>query len=415
MGRRTRILIGSGLLTLGATTVLPGLIHPVSREAVLNAEVVTVRAPIEGVLQAAPLAIGDRVLAGQSLGRVRNQAADAGRRDQAALDLAVQRRLAHAANAEVKDLAALDHRLSQEVEQYRQASMTRLTLSEAEAQAKVRAAEATLAHARLDLARRQTLRAKGFLANSVVEVAQSEERAAVAGLDGAKAGALRVEAAQEALRHGIFVADGLSNVPYSRQRLDEVHLRLLQRRSDAAAMAARVIELSAQLDAEDARLTRLGDAEIHAPAAGVVWQRFAAEGDGMRAGDPVLGVVDCRSLFLTAVLPKRFFADIKAGDEARARLLGEAKPVPVLVQSVRAAGAGQANTSAAVIPTAVEGRDVVVTLEIHGDSLGRQLGSRSDNLCQVGQHASVTFAIPALQPLFDAVAAQFGAGSGNAS
>jgi hypothetical protein len=189
-------------------------------------------------------------------------------------------------------------------------------------------------------------------------------------------------------------------VPYSRQRLDEVRLKLAERRRELAGIEARVAELAAQSAAAEAELARLAEAAVVAPTAGVVWQRFAGDGDSVRGGDPVLGLVDCRGLTLTAVLPKRFFPELKAGDRAQARLPGEGVEVAAMVQSVRAAGAGQASASAAVVPVAVERRDVVVTLV----PAGRGLSTRSDNLCRVGQRATVTFDMPALKPLLDAVA-----------
>jgi multidrug resistance efflux pump len=400
MRRWVRVLLGGGLVGLGAWTVVPGMIHPISTDAVLNAEVVTVRAPIEGVLAGAGFAIGDRVAAGETVARIKSFHSETARRDQAALDLAAGRRLAEALAGEVSELAALDRRLLRETAAYGTAATARLELSEAQSQARARAAEAVLARVRLDLARRRTLLDKGFVAPAAVEAAEADARSAQANVEAAQADARRVAAELKAARHGTFVGDGFNNVPYSRQRYDEVHLKLLQRRSDLAAARARQGEHAARLAAEEADLARLSDAAIVAPAGGVVWQRFAGDGDGVRPGDPVLGVVDCRALFLTAVLPKRFFPEIKAGDRAQARLQGDAEPVAAVVQSVRAGSGVQANASAAVTSSAEEGHDVVITLAIEAS----RLGTRSDNLCQVGQHATVTFAMPALTPFVNAVA-----------
>ncbi|MGE5505632.1 MAG: HlyD family efflux transporter periplasmic adaptor subunit, partial [Actinomycetota bacterium] len=256
------------------------------------------------------------------------------------------------------------------------------------------------ARARAELGRRSHLAGKGLVAPAGLQAAEAEARAAEAGSDAVRAELARLASERRAAGDGTYVAGGVNNVPYSRQRLDEVRLKLAERRRDLAATDARVVELAAQSAAAQAELARLTDAEVDAPTAGVVWQRFVGAGDGVRAGDPLLGLVDCRGLTLTAVLPKRFFPEIKAGDRAQARLLGEPGEIPAVVQSVRAAGAGQASASAAVVPAAVERRDVVVTLV----PLGRALAGRSDNLCRVGQRASVTFDMPALKPLFDAVA-----------
>jgi multidrug resistance efflux pump len=232
-----------------------------------------------------------------------------------------------------------------------------------------------------------------------VEVAVSVERASRAALDAAKVETQRAAAEHEAARRGTYLGDGANNVPYSRQRLDEVRLKLMARRSDAAEAEVRTNELTAQLATERTELARLSDAAVTVPTDGVVWRRLAAEGEGLRGGDPVIGVVDCRALFLTAVLPKRFFSSLKAGDRASAQLLGEGDILPAIVQSVQAASGAQANSAAAVTPVAETGSDVVVTLAVRAEAVGH----RSDNLCQVGQRATVTFKMPALSPVVEAI------------
>jgi multidrug resistance efflux pump len=393
-------VLGLGLLGLGAWTVVPGLIHPISTEAMVNADVVMLRAPVDGQLTGSPPTVGDPVEAGLPLARVHAFRPDSGRRDQLTLDLAAQRRLAAALAEEAREMAALERDLTRRGAAFRSAAVRRLDLAGAEARAKRAAAQAGVERARAELNRKNTLLTKDIVAPVAVEMARAAERDAAAGLAAAAAAAARAEVELGAARQGVFVGDGGSDVPYALQRRDELRLRRAGRRVEAAEVGARVAELERQLAVEEILVARLSEAALWAPVTGVVWQRFAAAGDGVRMGDPVLGLVDCRSLFLTAVLPKRFFAELKAGDRARARLPGVEGTLPAMVQSVRAAGGGQASSTLAVTPAAIEGRDVVVVLAV----FDRQLGSRTDNLCQVGQRVSVTFEMPALQPYIAAIA-----------
>lgn len=62
-------------------------------------------------------------------------------------------------------------------------------------------------------------------------------------------------------------------------------------------------------------------------------------------------------------------------------------------------------------PLAEDGRDVVVTLAVRD----ARLGTRADNLCQVGQRASVIFQVPALGPLMESMASALRTGGGHAS
>ncbi|MGE5504380.1 MAG: hypothetical protein ACM31L_08140, partial [Actinomycetota bacterium] len=148
MKRRLRILVGGALVAVGAWTFLPGMIHPISTDAVINAEVVTLRAPIDGVLAAAGLPVGARIEAGQVVARVHGLHPDSTRRDGLALELAGHRRLAAALGVEIAELESLQRRLAREAESFRAASAARLQLSEAETRARLAAAEANLARAR---------------------------------------------------------------------------------------------------------------------------------------------------------------------------------------------------------------------------------------------------------------------------
>lgn len=402
MRRNGRVLLGVGLLGLGAWSVAPGLVHPTSTDAVVNAEVVTVRAPVDGQLAAGlGVAVGDRVAAGDEVARVRALRPDSARRDGLVLELSAQRQLLAALNAEDGELARLERELSGRAAAYRSSAGRALALARAEAEARVQAAEARRAQAAAERGRKQALYDKDLIAPPMMEGVRAAERAAEAEVAAARAERARLQAEGNAVRGGRMVGGGGDDTSYAGQRRDEVRLKRAGRKVDMAQARARVAELARQEAAEAARAGASAEAVLAAPLTGVVWRRLAAEGDAVRAGDPVLGVVDCGKLFLTAVLPKRFFAELKAGDRASARLAGTDEPVAAVVESVRAAGNAQANAAAAVAPVAEEGRDVVVTLAVRD---GARLGNRSDNLCQVGQRASVTFQVPALRPLVDAMA-----------
>ncbi|HTH15651.1 MAG TPA: HlyD family efflux transporter periplasmic adaptor subunit [Magnetospirillum sp.] len=409
MRRNGRILLGVGLLGLGAWSVGPGLVHPSSTDAVVNAEVVTVRAPLNGFLaDGLGVAVGDRLTSGQTVARVRALRPETQRRDGLALELAAQKQLLASLAAEEAELARLDHELAKRSAAYRSASTERLSHARTESEARLQAAEARLARARAEQERKETLFAKDLLAPAAVESARAAAREATADRDEARAERARLAAEARAVARGAMVGGGGDDTPYSGQRRDEVRVKRAGRKVELAQAQVRVTELERQVAAEAAQAGSL--AELGAPVSGVVWSRFATEGDAVRAGDPVLGMVDCNKLFLTAVLPKRFFPELKAGDRARARLAGTDEAVVAVVESVRAAGGSQANGTAAVTPAAEQGRDVVVTLSLRD----AHIGSRSDNLCQVGQHAMVTFQVPALKPLVDAVASGV-LGGGNAS
>lgn len=411
MGRKGRIVLGCGLLGLGAWSVVPGMLHPISTDAVVNAEVVTIRAPVDGRLYTGQgLGVGDRVEQGEALAHVRADRPETGRRDGLSLELAAQRQLAEALGAEDRELAALDGELARRGAAYGKVQQQRLTHARTEAEAELRSARADSARAEAELERKRSLAAKDLVAPVAVQAALAAAAAARAKVEAQQATMARLAAEADGLRRGVFVSAASDDSSYSGQRRDEIRVKRAARKVEAAQAQIRVRELARQLATEEQQAARLSDAVLSAPVTGVVWQRFAAEGDAVRSGDPVAGVVDCDRLFLSAVLPKRYFSELRSGDRAKVRLNGGDGTSRAVVQSVRAAGSTQANGTAAVTPAAIEGEEVVVTLALRDD----RVGNRSDNLCQVGQRATVTFDVAAFRPLVNSMAAAFVNG-GNAS
>lgn len=411
MRRNGRILLGVGLLGLGVWSAAPELIHPTSSNAVVNAEVITLRAPVDGHVVAGPgVAVGDRVAAGTALAQVQALRPETQRRDALGLDLAAQRQLLAALADEDAELARLDRDLANRSAAYRTAAARRLDLARDEAQARLDAAQARHAQAAADLRRKEALFAKDLVAAAAVDNARAAARAAAADRDEARAARARLAAEAQAVATGVMTGGGGDDTPYAGQRRDEVRLKRAARTVELAQARLRVAELERLYAAETAQAGALAAARLSAPLSGVVWQRFAADGDAVRAGDPVLAMVDCNKLFLTATLPKRHFAQLKAGDQASARLAGHDRAIAAVIESVRAAGGGIAHDAAAIAPAPRSGDDVIVTLSLRDAAIG----NRADNLCQVGQAASVTFKVPALKPLMDAMAARM-PGSGHAS
>lgn len=394
MKRNGKVLLGVGLLGLGAWSVVPGMIHPISTDAVVNAEIVTVRAAAEGRLAAGASGVGERVAAGDALARVQTGGTDALRKDSLETELAVQRNMAAALAAEERQLAELDRSLARRAQNFRTAARRDLELNRVQSEARVKALRSDQRRAETELERKRILAAKDLVAPVAVDAARAAADAAKAAAEAEVAALARVSGEIAAVSRGAAMPGTGYDSPYAEQRRDEIRLKRAARAVEAAQAQVRIAELGRQLAAAPAR-----EAVLTAPVDGVVWQRFAADGDTIRPGDPVVGVVDCDKLFLSAVLPKRYFPELRSGDRARVTLAGQSQ-VRAVVQSVRAAGGAQANTTAAVTPSAQEGKDVVVTLAVQDASLG----NRSDNLCQVGQHATVTFQVPALKPLVNAVA-----------
>lgn len=88
VGRFLRFLIGAGLLGLPAWFLMPGLWTITSAQAVVNAHVITLTSPIEGVVTMPPPPLGHLVAQGSELLQIDSPLVDAGKIEDLKTELA---------------------------------------------------------------------------------------------------------------------------------------------------------------------------------------------------------------------------------------------------------------------------------------------------------------------------------------
>src|SRR5580692_7869670 len=86
-GRLVKFGVGAALLSIGALTTYQQVVVRVSREAVINARVVSIRAPMDGIVKAAASAPGTAVRSGMAIGQIEDPNPDDARSFQLQLDL----------------------------------------------------------------------------------------------------------------------------------------------------------------------------------------------------------------------------------------------------------------------------------------------------------------------------------------
>jgi multidrug resistance efflux pump len=227
-GRLAKLGFGVLLLAFGALTTYQQLIVRATRDAVINARVAVVRAPIDGIVSAAIGIPGTKLAAGATIGRIEDP-----RPDDARL-FALQQQQAATERERADLLRQLGDRQQARAQAEAQAEAYRLgrvredELRVEEAEANLQAATARETDASAALARAEDLFARGFVAAAqhnqlqrARDVAQADALAAQKRLD-----ALRVELA--AARTGTYLGDNFNDVPSSTQRARELALRIAE-------------------------------------------------------------------------------------------------------------------------------------------------------------------------------------------
>jgi multidrug resistance efflux pump len=230
VGRITRIGLAIAVLAAGAAVYGPQLLFTTSDNAVLNARIITIAAPIEGRIAQTPPPEGTVVAADAPLLTIENPIVDRSRLEE--LEATRTRTEAELAG-ETQLLQALTTQISgldQQMTAYLAATVTRLSLTQKEAQSDAAAAAASAAEARHSYERKRALRASNTI--SLADIDQAEQAAirteAVA--ERARFTAQRLGEEVEAARRGILVGADRNDVPYSQQRIDEFRVKKLKPR-----------------------------------------------------------------------------------------------------------------------------------------------------------------------------------------
>lgn len=192
-----------------------------------------------------------------------------------------------------------------------------------------------------------------------------------------------IEVTEKAARAGVFIGDSYNDAPYATQQADRL---MLQRQiiektlNDATAQ-----HTQAELRLKDA----LGRASYRAPAGTLIWAATASSGAAVRAGEPILDLVDCRRRFVQVALPERKAEAIVPGGPADVRLIGSDRWMKGRISSISgAASRREERLLAASTHSKPDAREIIVDVSLSAPAPEAFDASRR---CDVGRLAEVRF------------------------
>jgi multidrug resistance efflux pump len=384
--RITRIAVGIFLLVLVAVALLPGLTGFTSLDGTVNARLAVINAPIDGEVGESPLRIGTPVSEGEALATIRNERVN--RAVLASLrsehHTAVER--VAALERERDELSRLRNNLAERLEVFQRATIASLERELLILHKRVEVARAQDLVAKVDLGRRQDLESRGIFNRKMVE---SAEAAGAATGGEVEVNNLTVELLQhrlDAVRQGIFVVgDGQNDVPYSRQRQDEVIVRINDLNTRIAENRTRASQSEQQMAEEERRVRSLESATVQSPFEGVIWSRNIVGGSNVILNNEMMRVLDCREMFVDILVPEVDYDEIYPGRETEVRLFGRAEVFKGQVQSVKGSSALVEKDLLAANEPETDERNARIRIRLAPSSLNVDFG----NFCQVGRTAQV--------------------------
>jgi len=385
--RIMRIIIGVGVIALALWTFVPGIIYPISSNAIVNAQVMTIRAPIQGEVTVILSTEGQAISKGELVAHIKNGRVDRSKLAALMADHTTLHESMLALEQEIKELEVFLIHLKDSGNAYRRSVNKYYQVLTAEKEAKLLARQAIAKDSSSRLARQIALFSKGLTSRAELDAVSRDNAVARAELLTSQREIERVKVELDGAKQGIYFGDGFNNVPYSQQRSDEIALRKQTVVSKLRDANIRTRELARQVDIEKKRLTATGSAELMTPSGGHVWLRLVGEGEHISAGTSMMQIADISRLFLVVSLDERYFEDVSNGDVANVDLIGSTESLNGKVERVQGSQSKLPERMLAVAQPTLNKNDFLVFVKL--DTSGFKSDSEIFN--QIGRRAKVTF------------------------
>lgn len=359
-----------------------------SDTAVLTGYVTVLRSPIEGEVRELEQRVGAHVGGGALMARVVNERVDEQHLEELRQTYAAGTSAAAGGEAERAALLRERDELMQRSAAHTRAVVERLAGQVAETQRRVAAREAAWQQAATQLQRVDALRRDGIVSLAENERAVAAERISREELAGDRQALQTMQGEERTARRGLLSEPGVNNdVAYSRQRVDEIELRLAATERTIAQSRSQAEAVASILAGEERRDALMRDAELRVPSAAdggqhMVWRLDASSGEHVAAGDAVAELVDCRASLLLVAIPQDRVPDLLMGPGALARLSGAQEVRTGQVVSVLGDPVPGENRALAATPYK-SSQERMATVAVHLDP------APASQSCDVGRAASV--------------------------
>jgi multidrug resistance efflux pump len=383
--RAKLIKLLAGIAIVAAVGYLPvrTLLQTTSTEAIINARLVTLRAPIEGEVGTGvnSLVVGTQLDPGAPLIRIANRRADRGRLDDLRRLIGQLEGERAAMATRNTDLRALHAELADQTHAFKGARERQLAARAAELKSEAAGAAANKVEAERALARATPLHESGTITPATFEQVKRDVTVTTEAEAALRHRLAGVEVERDALARGVFVGDSYNDQPRSSQRADEIAQRLSEGAADLRARDVRLEALRTELAEETQRFEAVAATELTAPVRGSVWEVLTAPGETVVRGQELVRLLDCSGLVVTATVGETAYNRLKIGAPARFRLRGES--VDHKGRIIGLTGVATAPANLAIQPAALAKEPYRVTVLL--PEMARA------GHCDVGRTGRVTF------------------------
>ncbi len=349
--RAFKSALGLGVIIVAGVGPVQRLLEFSSVEAVVNARLVSLRAPIDGRIKDADSAptIGAEAPKGRLMFRITNSRADRARLDdlQRLVDQAEGERPAIATR--LLRLKEIHQQISQQARAFQTGRIRELEERMMDLKAQASATGASEFEAASTLARTKALAASGYQTTVAVERADRDAKVAAETQRSLNHRLFASEVELEAARRGEYVGDSYNDRPSSLQHADELSVRVAETEAELSSRDQRLARLHAALDAEATRYSELSNAVLSSPTDALVWEVLVSPGEEVRKGQDLLRLLDCSGAIVTVTVRESVFNQLRLGDTAQFRFSGQSGKYNGTI--VRMSGSAAPPDNLAIQPT----------------------------------------------------------------
>jgi multidrug resistance efflux pump len=396
--RAIKSALGLGVVVIAGVGPVQRLLEFSSVEAVVNARLVSLRAPIDGTLENLSPTIGAVTPRGRLLLHISNSRADRTRLDdlQRLIDQTEGERPAIAKR--LTRLKELYEQVSQQARAFQAGRIRELEERMMDLKAQASATEASEFEAASTLARTKSLAATGYQTTVAVERAERDAKVAAQNQKALNHRLFAIVVELEAARRGEYVGDSYNDRPSSLQHADDLSVRIADAEAELNSRDQRLAKLHAALDAEVARYSELSNSVLSSPIDAQVWEVMVSPGEEVRKGQDLVRLLDCSGALVTVTVRESVFNQLRTGDKAQFRFSGHSDRYNGTI--VRMSGSAAPPDNLAIQPTGLSSGGYRIAVSVP------DLASAAH--CGVGRTGTVVFNASSgsggtLQSLRDAV------------
>lgn len=388
-GRIFRRSLGFFILFVLLIVIVPSVLKLQSNKAIVNARVLPLLAPIEGVVTDPMLRAGEAVERGQQVVTLVNPRAS----KSVVSALEVESRTLSDRVQSVEDQLTQIEELRRDLMARRIThsghDLKRIDFEIAEAAAQLLAQQGVVDELTLTRDKNKRLLKENFISSIEADRSDFSRNVGLATLEALQARLQLLQSEREASLDGVYLGEGRNDVPYTQQKLDEINVRIAELKGLRHETLGRFLAAQEQLVLEKNVKAIAKRATLESPVHGVVWRQIYAPGNDVVIGAQLTELIDCDSLFIEVAVSDSALHNLNIGTKVLYRLVGSAAWQEG--QIIRTVGSGNRSEDLTLAASlTVSSSDGRLFIAIDAASLPNM----QENFCYVGRRIEVSLNRP---------------------